>query len=125
MMVIPVEDFPPETLQLIGALALEHSSADDSLTFFLTVYHSRHFTLGYALFAELFFGRKVDLLREALFHARSGPADPEGLPDSEYAELLKYLSELKALGQRRNDIMHGAVCWAGIARRHCASAPTK
>jgi hypothetical protein len=58
MIVIPVEDFPPETLQLIGALALYHSCADDSLTFFLTVFHSRHFTLGYPLFAELFFGAK-------------------------------------------------------------------
>ena len=80
------------------------------LTFFLTVFHSRHFTLGYRLFAELFFGRKVDLLREAILHARSAPADPDGLPDSEYEALLNILSQLKALGQRRNDIMHGVVC---------------
>lgn len=107
---IPVKDFTPETLQLIGALALEHSSADDSLTFYLTVLHSRDFVLGYPLFAELFFGRKVDLLREAVAHARSGSADAEGVPDSEYESLLKALSELKVLGQRRNDIMHGVVC---------------
>jgi hypothetical protein len=108
--VIPAAEFPPKTLELIGALAIEHGSADDALTFFLTLLHSRHFSLGYPLFSEMFFGRKMDLIKDALVYFKDGAEDNDGLPVSEYESLINRLAELKSLGQRRNDVMHGVVC---------------
>lgn len=107
---ISAKEFPPKTLELIGSLAIEHSAADDTLAFLLSALHSRSFSLGYPVFSEMFFGRKLDLVKDALMYFREGAEPSGGLSVSDYESLIERLAELRSLGQRRNDVMHGVVC---------------
>jgi hypothetical protein len=100
-------EFPAKILRLIGAIAVEHSEADFLLTFHLSHIYCREMSLGWHIFGELFFGKKVELLRKAIRHIMPEKDEEGFLGRSEYESALDLLSQLKELSERRNSLLHG------------------
>lgn len=101
--------FPAKILRLIGAIAIEHSRADNLLTIHLSLIYCRQIALGWPLFADAFFGKKVELLKKAVAELTPEEDDPGFLPRSKYHNALDLLSKLKGVSEHRNDLMHGIV----------------